>query len=198
MRDIELLEVLSSFKNGDQEAFKLLFKYFYQPLCFFSSKITGNPLDSEDIVQEVFIRVWQKQKNLEDITELKSFLYTSVKNSSLNYLSSNQIKDKHQQYLLAQEEDYEGTILQVIVRAEVLRQIFDAVDTLPEQCRKVISMTFEEGKKPKEIAAALGITISTVNNQKMRGISLLKNRLPPDVLSIAVPMLVRLISSHIK
>ncbi len=75
---------------------------------------------------------------------------------------------------------------------------FDAVDTLPEQCRKVIKMTFEEGKKPKEIALALGITISTVNNQKMRGLNLLKDRLPGDQLSLGLFMLAPTLISHLK
>lgn len=198
MEDIKLMELLSSFKEGNKDSFGYIFNHFYQPLCFFGQKIIQNSTASEDIVQEVFIKLWQKHHNFETIESLKSFLYISVRNSCLNYLESNQVKEKHQKYVLSHGHSQEATILHTIIRTEVLRQTFDAIDTLPEQCRKVIKMTFEEGKKPKEIAAELGITVSTVNNQKMRGLSLLKERLPGDSLALGLSILMPALISQLK
>ena len=194
---VNLPELLSSFKKGDKDAFSQIFNHFYQPLCYFGQRIIGDDAGTEDIVQDVFVRLWQKYRDFETIESLKSFLYVSVKNACFNSLESNVVKLKHQSYVTANGGDEETTILHSLIRAEVLRQVFDAVETLPEQCRKVIKMTFEEGKKPKEIAEELGITISTVNNQKMRGISLLKDRLPNDQLTLGISILVPTALSHL-
>ncbi|MCD0490426.1 RNA polymerase sigma-70 factor [Pedobacter sp. MC2016-14] len=193
-----LPELFSSFKQGDQNAFSQIFNHFYQSLCYFGERITGDDMSTEDIVQDIFVRLWQKYADFETIESLKSFLFVSVRNACFNYLERNAVKLKHQEHLSFQGEIQEITVLQAMIRAEVLRQVFDAVDTLPEQCRRVIKMTFEEGKKPKEIAEELGVTVSTVNNQKMRGISLLKDRLPGDELTIALSILVPAVAAYTK
>ncbi len=195
---INLPELFSSFKEGDQRAFSGIFNHFYQPLCFFGQRMIQDPAGAEDLVQDVFVRLWQKYRDFQTPEALKSFLYVSVRNSCLNYLEKNVVKLKHQAHVTAKGQVEEPTILHTIIQAEVLRQVFDAVDTLPEQCRKVIRMTFEEGKKPKEIAAELGITVSSVNNQKMRGLSLLKDRLPGDGFALGLSMLMPAILGHLK
>ena len=81
----------------------------------------------------------------------------------------------------------EQSALEDIIHAEVISRIFAQVDTLPEQCRRVIYMTFKEDKKPKEISEELGITVSTVNSQKMRALNLLRDKLSEsDYLAIAL------------
>lgn len=72
---------------------------------------------------------------------------------------------------------YDGDILEDMMHAELISRIFAQVDTLPEQCRRVIRMTFQESKTPREISEELGVTVSTVNNHKMRGLTLLKGKL---------------------
>jgi len=198
MLDVKLIELLSSFNQGDREAFGHLFNHFYGPLCLFSQRITQDAPMSEDIVQESFVKLWEKRPSFEKIEVFKSFLYSSVKNASLNYLEHHSVKQKYQKHVINNGPVSEKSILHNIIRAEVLRQTFDAIDTLPEQCRRVIKMTFEEGKKPKEISAELGITISTVNNQKMRGLSILRTKLPDDRLGLAISILTSALISHIK
>jgi RNA polymerase sigma-70 factor (family 1) len=179
-------ELLSLLKDRDDAAFNQIFNQFYQSLCFFASRIVQDQYAAEDIIQDIFVKFWQRHRDFNDFASVRSFLYVSSRNACLNWLEKSQVKLKHQQYMVGRENIEERTILQTIIQAEVVRQIFDAVDTLPEQCRKVIRMTYEEGKKAKEIADELGITVSTVNNQKMRGLKLLRDQLSDEGLTLGM------------
>ncbi|GAA3958556.1 RNA polymerase sigma-70 factor [Mucilaginibacter dorajii] len=190
-------ELFTLLKDKNMVAFDLVFERFYRPLCFFASRIIQDRFDAQDIVQDVFVKFWQKENIPDTLNSLRAYLYVSVKNSCFNQLEKNNVKFKHQQTLLNADIE-EATVLNNIIQAEVLRQVFAAVDTLPEQCRKIIRMTFEDGKKAKEIACELGITISTVNNQKMRGLSLLKTRLSDEGLALGALLLLPGLFSHIK
>lgn len=79
--------------------------------------------------------------------------------------------------------------LKEIIQSEVVTRIFSQVNTLPEQCRKVILMTFEEGKKPSQIAEEMDISVSTVNSQKMRGITLLRGKLSSEDFLLVIALL---------
>jgi RNA polymerase sigma-70 factor (ECF subfamily) len=190
-------ELAALFKKKDIAAFDLLFEKFYQPLCFFASRIVQDNFSAEDIVQDVFVKLWEKENIPDTLSSLRAYLYASVKNSCFNYLDKNVVKLKYEQHLSNHLQD-DSTILQTIIQAEVLRQIFDAVDTLPAQCRKIMRMTFEDGLKAQEIAKELGITVSTVNNQKMRGLSLLKNRLSDEGLTLSLLLFLPEIIERIK
>jgi len=180
--------LILEFQSGKVSAFDQIFNKFYSPLCYFGSRIVQDKFTAEDLVQDIFVKLWHKNEDFDSLETIKSFLYVSVRNACLNYIEKSKVKAKHANYVISQGQVEEETILHSIIEAEILREIFDTVDTLPEQCRKVIRMTFEEGKKPKEIADELGITVSTVNNQKMRGLGLLKNRLSDDGLALRIAL----------
>lgn len=194
LSDYELFTLL---RSKDIAAFDQIFEEFYRPLCFFASRIIQDRFDAQDIVQDIFVKFWQKENIPDAMDAVRAYLYVSVKNACFNHLEKSSVKIKHQQSL-ANTDFEEATILNTIIQAEVLRQVFAAVDTLPEQCRKIIRMTFEEGKKAKEIAFELGITVSTVNNQKMRGLNLLKNRLSDEGLALGMLMFLPGVLNHIK
>lgn len=178
------------FNSGDEKAYDQIFKRFYKPLCFFAYKILLDQDKAEDIVQDNLIKLWQKREPFESMEKIQSFLYVSVRNSCYDELEHQKVKSKHQNYIQHTARLTEQNILDIIMQAEVVRNVFAAVETLPEQCRKVIKMTFEEGKSPKEISDELGITVSTVSNQKMRGLILLKRRLSDQDIALAAAILV--------
>jgi len=111
------------------------------------------------------------------MSKIKSFLYACVRNSCFNQLEKEKVRGKYESSFDINEPFDDQNILKDIIHAEVISRIFSQIDALPEQCRKVIYMTFKEDKKAKEIAKELGLTISTVNSQKMRGLNLLRGKL---------------------
>jgi len=188
-------ELLSLFRNGSEEAFDQLFRRFYGSLCFFATNILKDKHAAEDVVQDMLLKIWQRQQDFEQFGALRSFLYTGVKNACFNQLDKSIVKTRHEEYVMA-HQSREADTLDLLVRAEVVRQLYAVMDTLPEQCRKVIRMTFEDGKKAKEIADELDVTVSTVNNHKMRGLKLLKDRLSDQDFGIAMTLLGMIIIQH--
>jgi len=188
-------DLLSHFREGSEDAFDQLFHRFYSSLCFFADNILKDKHAAEDIVQDMLLKVWQRQQDFEQFGALRSFLYTGVKNACFNQLDKVKVKARHEEYENANPQK-EADILNLIIRTEVVRQLYAVVDTLPEQCRNVIRMTFEQGMKPQEIADELGVTISTVNNQKMRGLKLLKDRLSDHDLGVAMAIFGTIIISR--
>jgi len=182
--------VFFALKKGDQKAFDKIFTHFYAPLCFFANSILNDQETTEDVVQEVMLKFWDRRLSFDVPESLKSFLYTSVRNTCFNLLDKGKVKKKHEEYTNATDNFLEHNILQTIIRVETVRQIAAMLHTLPEQCRKVILMTYQDELKPKEIADQLGITVSTVNNQKKRGLSLLRERMSGQDFSIAMLLLV--------
>lgn len=169
--------LMLEFKSGDGVAFDLVFTELYQPLCLFAYRILGSQYLAEDVVQEVFVKSWNIRARFDHFNKLKSFLYLSLKNACFDLLDKKRVQQKHQNTLSDKEFINDQTALEEIIRAEVTSRIFATVDTLPEECRKVIRAIFEEGKTPKEVAGEFNISVSTVNSQKMRGLILLRSRL---------------------
>ena len=194
----DIASLVPDLRNGKETAFDQIFTHFYSPLCFFANRILlDDKTATEDIVQEIMLKLWEKRSDFEAFDAVKSFLYVSVRNACFNLLDKQKVKQKHYDHITTSNILAEETILQTIVQAEVVRQIAAVVDTLPGQCRKVIRMIYEEGMKPKKIADELGITVSTVNNQKKRGLSLLKDRMSDQDFSVAVLLLLPFFNSHL-
>jgi RNA polymerase sigma-70 factor (family 1) len=181
--------LLLGFRDGNEQAFDRVFTHFYPLLCVFAERILNDQPLGQDIAQDSLIKAWNKRNDFPDFARLKSFLYTCVRNACFNELDKEKVKIKYQSMLEKSEPADDYNPLKDMVHAEVVSRIFAQVDTLPEQCRKVIRLTFMEGKSPKEISDELNISVSTVNSQKMRGLQLLKGKLSSRDFLIAMAML---------
>ena len=170
-------DLLLHFNSGDQHAFSQIFRQFYQPLCFFCNRLITDAAAAEEIVQDVLIKVWDKKEDFSTLSSIKAFLYISTRNASMNFIDKVQRKHRRELELLNSIDELEEPIIQDIIYTEVLNEIRTEINNLPEQCGKIIKMLYEEEMKPQEIAEELNIKVSTVYNQKMRGISILKTRL---------------------
>jgi len=172
--------------ESNSAAFKLLFRQYYSALCYFSDRIIANSSDAEDVVEEVFTKLWNSKQTFSDMNHLHSFLYKATRNASLDHLKKTR-HAKERQMIFAEELDIsETSYLNEMIRTEVLREIYCKIKGLPEQCARIVSMSYIEGKKNSEIADELGISLQTVKNQKSRGISLLKVRLSYDLFMLFI------------
>lgn len=159
--------------------YKSLFDALYPPLCLFANKFLNDMDTSKDIVQEVFIKIWEKQPTFTHHDTIKAYYYTTVKNRCLNYL-----KSKHYKTLvnaapldieLQQSEDY---FFAEMVSAEIYAQLYKAINTLPKKAAKVITLSLNN-YSTNEIAEELNITSSTVRTQKSLAYQKLKGLLTP-------------------
>jgi len=168
--------------SGDTLGFDTIFKRVYKPLCFFAFKLIADHDKAEDIVQDCLLRFWQRRKHEETFIKIQSFLYVSVRNACLDELEHQKVKSKHQDYVRVTELNTEPPVLDAIMQAEVLHHVFEEVENLPEKCREIIKLTFMEGYSPNEISDRLGVTVSTVTNQKLRGLAILRKRLSNEII----------------
>jgi len=175
---------LPGFRLGREESFTQLFKALCPVLCGYSNRITGDWAAAEDIVQEAFVKIWERRTQFFQFAALKSYLYTTVRNDSLQWLRRENRKQAKEHTSQQGEPDNERSQLEYLIRAEVFRELNAGVQTLPPQCRQIITLIFE-GKNTREVAENLQISQSSVKAQKGRGLGLLRKRLP-DLLALGL------------
>lgn len=146
--------------------YKNLFNKLYASLCLFSNKYLNNLEASKDIVQDVFIKIWEDKVEFKNPNTIKSYLYTSVKNKSLDYLKSKRYKStEHFSKEEMEKIEREPFFLREVVIIETSNIIENAINTLPNRCGQIIRLSIK-GFTNAEIATELDISINTVKAQK--------------------------------
>jgi RNA polymerase sigma-70 factor (ECF subfamily) len=167
-------------KKGDQKAFEFLFKNYYSDLCKYARNIVLNDATAEDMVMDVFVKIWEAETKLEITTSLSGYLYTSVHNHSLNYLTR-----KHKRFIELSPETIEilnrlipasdnSVLSDGINMAELSQRIEKCIKLLPDECRNIFIMSRTDELPNKEIASRLGISENTVKVQIYRAMKKLK------------------------
>jgi RNA polymerase sigma-70 factor, ECF subfamily len=160
------------FKLDDIKAFEMLFNQYYKPLVNYSFTLLKDTGEAEDIVQQVYINVWQKRDELDIHTSPRAFLYKSVYNASLNRIKQNNVRNAYAADAkvtapIADEAD-------TVVAKELKQKIDFAIEQLPEQCGKIFKMSRYGNLKYQEIANELGISVKTVENQMGKALKTLR------------------------
>lgn len=158
--------------------FDYIFQEHYHSLLLYSLKFIKNENDAHDIVQEVFVAVWEKEKYDLESGHLKSYLFNAVRNGCLNYLKHQTIVrnhvDEEQEILRMHELDFYKSGEKSLIEREDLEKIYAAIDSLSDSYREIIQLSRFEGKKNKEIAEKLGIPIRTIETRLFRALNKLR------------------------
>lgn len=175
--DIQSAEFIQCLERGEQDAFQRVFEMYHKPLCFFATRIVRDDSEAEDIVQEVFLSLWKMDRSgFPNLKTVKTFLYNSVQHRCLNYLRDLEIRDRNYKNLHREELDEDYFLCQQI-RAEVVAELFSAIDELPEKCKDIFRRSYVDGQEDKKIAEELDISLNTIKTQKQRAKSYLRTRL---------------------
>ena len=150
----------------DSAAYKELFITFYNRLRVFAYTFTRSKESSEEIVSDVFVRIWQNRKGLQEIENLPVYLYICTKNTAINYL----LRQQRRESISLDDLTVELSCTSVnpeqkLITAEMTRRIFEVIDSLPPRCKLIYKLIKEDGLKYKEIAQILNISVKTVDNQ---------------------------------
>ena len=155
--------------------YKDLFDALHPSLCLFANKYLNDMDTSKDVVQEVFIKTWEKQVPYPNHNAIKSFLYTSVKNKCLDRLRSKRYKVRVNSPIIDFEQiQAEEFFLSEVATVETYANLERAIKTLSNKCEKVIRLSMHKYSN-KEIAEELLVTINTVKTQKKIGYQKLRN-----------------------
>lgn len=174
----------------DDNSVDTLYDRYYKALVGYCGQITSDDTVAEDLVQELFFKLWEKKPVFNSMQHLKSYLYNSVRNLAINHLRHERVKDAHVVDLLTKQSVDEASNLQPddFNEEEVYRQLFLCIDRLPPRQREIFLLAME-GKKNQEIAALLSISTATVKVQKRRLIITLRKMLSPTIATIAFAIL---------
>jgi RNA polymerase sigma-70 factor, ECF subfamily len=180
-------KIKSGIKRGDTDTFKLLYKLYYPGLCVLACRYTGKPEIAEEIVQETFMKIWEGRKQIEIKGGLHSYLFATVRNSSLNYLkhqmverkfSAKKARELQQAINFMQVSAEDGSSL--LISEEMEKNLQEALDSLPPKCREIFLLHRNDEMKYSEIAEKLNISKNTVQRQISIALEKLRKKLLPN------------------
>lgn len=163
--------------SNPKKGFEKLYESYYSVLCSHAYRFVRSKETAEDIVAEVFYNLWKTKAYLEIKTSFRAYLFQSVRNRSLNYLAYELKKFDSIEIINENKLTEIDSPDQLLMLEELNQKIEDLVSTLSPQCKKIFLMNKFEGKKNKEIASELKLSIRTVETHLFRAMNLLKNSL---------------------
>lgn len=169
--------LLEKLKNDDQSAFTIIFTKYYQDLVRFSFSFTRNSDASEEIVQEVFLKLWENRNSLVIHNSLKSFLLKTVQNRSIDSLRHTDITHKYVSTVLEHPILSENDTENYILHSELEANFNLAMGKIPVQYAEVFRMSRTETLNYQEIAQKLGVSVRTVEVRISKALSLLREEL---------------------
>jgi RNA polymerase sigma-70 factor (family 1) len=179
-RDMKLVndvELLAALKRGEDEAFDQLFRFYFASLSFFAFQITRRVDVAEDITQDCFLKLWRLRDTLSAVTELRAYLYSSVRNQCMEWLKKQRQQElKIEGMTIAEVDD---STEQHIIRAETVREIHRVVQLLPPRMREVFTLYYLEGKSTREISQLLQTSIETVRHQRKHALKFFREQFIP-------------------
>lgn len=167
---------IDRFANWDDEAFRLLYKFYYKALVNFSMQIVISRDEAEDIVQSVFTILLERDYHFATLPSLEAFLYNSTRNSSLDNLRRKSVSEVYLNSLKEKYEEYNPSESDGVYSEEVYRRLFYWIDQLPPKSREVF-LLYIKGMTNQEIADQLNISFETVKTHKRRSMAFLRKHL---------------------
>lgn len=168
-------ELQNRLRRGDQGAFDTIFRAHYAGLVGVAERMVREREAAEEVVQDVFLEIWRRRDTLVIEETLRAYLYRATRNRALNRIRRQQLERKSQHLLEATSSvapTSEGA-----AEREIDDAVREAVASLPDRCREVFELSRGSGLKYTEIAAAMGISVKTVEAQMGKALRLLRERL---------------------
>jgi len=167
-------DLLHLIEQNDSGAFTDFYSYHFQKLILVSDKYVNDIYVAEEIVQDVFLKIWENKETLLYVNAIASYLYKSVVNASINYINRQKNIERHHEKIASDtiEEDLEI----ITAQDELIVLLYNEIELLPEKCQKVFKLSRIAGLKYKQIAVELGISEKTVENHMGNALKLLRAR----------------------
>lgn len=174
MNKSECNELAERLKKQKVPEFELIFKKFYSPLCFFANRFIDDTASAEDIVSEIFIKIWQRLDHFDTLYAVKAFLYISTRNACVNHNKTVCVHDKAHGIIKSNLQETDDCFDEKGY-VDVINEVCTKINRLPLQCKTVMQMWYLERLDYREIAHKMNLSVNTVKNQKARGIKLIQS-----------------------
>jgi len=169
--------IIRALKARDQQVFGELFKTYFKQLRNYAFSFVQEQTLAEDIVQTVFLRLWDRIEVLNVVDSVAAYLYRAVYNESLNALKRSKVRRSHHSWLNRHMKDHTDAANRQLQLRELEKHLHAAINALPEQCRTIFQLSRYEELRYRDIGSRLGISVKTVENQMGKALKLLRARL---------------------
>ncbi len=157
-------EIIGRIRQGDKGQFELLFRSSYVSLVRYAMTLIKDYDTAEEIVQDLFFRLWQDKEKLNIESSLNGYLFRSVHNKCLHFIEHKKVVDRHAGEMLQQEQGSQESPSDILHYKELQVRIAKILERLPERCGQIFYMSRFEGLKYTEIAEKLSVSIKTVES----------------------------------
>ena len=164
--------LIQNIRKGDHNALKHFFESFYPSVCVFARKYLKDVDIAEDVAQEAFIEFWNRREDFYDLKAMKGYIYTVTRNKCLNEIKLGHIREEILRYQVPSEDCF----YELVQEEETYRIIYQAINRLPHQSRKIILLSLK-GYKNGEIAEELQVSVNTIKTLKKNAYKELRHKL---------------------
>lgn len=161
----------------DEQAFEQLFKTYFKRLHAYAYTILRDEAEAEEMVQQVFFKLWERNDTQSLSGSISAYLYRAVHNESLNYIKHQKVRSNYQMHVAYTKKNDIENPDKKLTTGELEKRIQTALNELPEQCRTIFQMSRFDDLKYREIADKLNISVKTVENQMGKALKLMRIKL---------------------
>ncbi len=172
----------------DERAFEQAFRTHFKSLHAYACTIVKDEAEGEEIVQQVFFKLWKRLETTPVTGSITAYLYGCVHNESLNWLKHLKVRSAHQMHVAYSMKNQSDSASRKVMVEELREKIHEAMNELPEQCRTIFQMSRYEELKYREIANKLDLSVKTVEHQMGKALKLLRAKLV-DFLPLLIVLL---------
>jgi RNA polymerase sigma-70 factor, ECF subfamily len=169
--------LISRLNIGDTSAFSFIFNAYYKDLVIFASRFTNDRVNSEEIVEDTFVKLWEEHESLNISVSIKSYLLKTVQNKCIDWYRHRKIMRIHDHLILQSSPRYVYETDNYILQSELQEQIDAALAKLPDEISGAFRMNRYKGLKYHEISKIMGVSVRTIEVRIGRALNLLRNHL---------------------
>ncbi len=173
-------DLVEQLKKGKIRAFKRFYKHYFDPLYFFCLKYTGNLDDSQELVQNIFLKIWEKRSHLDSARSFRAYLFQIAANDLINFVKKKKLEQDYRLKYLSHAPYGINFTQEEVYLNDLQEHIKVCLSGLPKQQGKIFRMSREMGMTHAEIAESLGLSVRTVENQIYRALKYLKDHLSTE------------------
>ena len=171
--------LINRLKRGEEAAYEMLFREYYQLLTVFANKYVRDIETSKEIVQDLFVHLYEKRNRLDINSSLKSYLFRSTQNRSINYINAQKIRNKYAEHVKINTNLEDNSLENEVNKTELEHALYRAIDDLPPKCQTIFKMNRFEGLSNNEIAEKLSLSKRTIETQISKALKILRIKMKP-------------------
>lgn len=169
--------LIGQLSQQNEAAFEQVFKEYYKTLHSYACTLLHDDANAEEMVQQVFFKLWERAAGLHISGSIAAYLYRAVHNECLNFLKHQKVKAKHRLHVVYRMREEERVGNDAMYDPTLINKIGEAMNDLPEQCRTIFQMSRFEQLKYREIADKLNLSVKTVENQMGKALKIMRAKL---------------------